>query len=185
MYEFRVVDDDDYPLPPNEIGEIVWRPTEPYMVMPGYVGDPEATVKAWQNLWYHSGDAGRVDENGYLFLIGRIGDQIRRKGVNIAAEDIESAAMEHPSVAIAAAVAVPSELGESEIKLSIVANSPRFEPADLREFLKTKVPAEMIPHYVEVRQDMPRTDTHKVRKSVLRDEGVTSATVDFESHRQM
>jgi crotonobetaine/carnitine-CoA ligase len=183
MYEFQIVDNDDYPLPPNEIGEIVWRPTEPYMVMPGYVGDPEATVKAWQNLWYHSGDAGRVDENGYLFLVGRIGDQIRRKGVNIAAEDIESAAMEHPLVAIAAAVAVPSSFGESEIKLSIVVNSPSFDPADLHEFLKTKVPAEMVPRYLEVRPDMPRTDTHKIRKSVLRDEAVTSATVDFERHR--
>jgi crotonobetaine/carnitine-CoA ligase len=183
LYEFQVVDEDDYPLPPNEIGEIVWRPTEPHMMMPGYVGDPESTVRACQNLWFHSGDAGRVDENGYLFLIGRMGDQIRRKGVNISAEDIESAATEHESVVLAAAVAVESELGESEIKLSVVTDAERFDVADLRAFLEKLLPSEMVPRFIEVRPDLPTTDTHKVRKTVLREEGITSSTVDFEAYR--
>lgn len=183
MYQFQVVDENDYPLPPNEVGEIVWRPTEPHMIMPGYVGDPESTVRAWRNLWFHSGDAGRVDEDGYLFLVGRIGDQIRRKGVNISAEDIESAALEHEAVVLAAAVAVGSELGESEVKLSVVARRDGFEAAELREFLKARVPAEMVPRFVEVRPSMPMTDTHKIRKVVLREEGVSPLTVDFEAER--
>jgi carnitine-CoA ligase len=183
MYEFQVVDKNDCPLPPYEVGEIVWRPREPHMMMPGYIGDPEATVQACRNLWFHSGDLGHIDHNGYLFLIGRAGDQIRRKGVNISAEDIESAALEHESVVLAAAVAVRSELGESEVKLSVVADHDEFDSAELRDFLKTKLPAEMVPRFIEIRSEMPMTDTHKIRKVALREEGITTSTVDFEDHR--
>jgi crotonobetaine/carnitine-CoA ligase len=183
LFEIQIVDDDEYPVAANEVGEIVWRPKQPHLMTPGYVGDPASTVRAWQNLWFHSGDAGWLDEDGYLFLIGRIGDQIRRKGVNISAEEVEAAATEYQSVVIAAAVAVPSELGESEVKLSVVVDSRDFDPAGLHAHMRDALPPEMVPRFIEVRDDLPWTDTHKVRKAVLREEGISAGTIDFEAHR--
>jgi crotonobetaine/carnitine-CoA ligase len=183
LFEIQIVDDDDYPVTAGEVGEIVWRPKQPHLMTPGYVGDPESTVRAWQNLWFHSGDAGKLDADGYLFLIGRQGDQIRRKGVNISAEEVEAAASEYGPVVIAAAVAVPSELGESEVKLCVVADSADFDPAALHTHLREALPPEMVPRFIEVRDSLPLTDTHKVRKAVLRGEGVTASVIDFEAHR--
>jgi crotonobetaine/carnitine-CoA ligase len=183
LFEIQIFDDDEYPVAPSEVGEIVWRPKQPHLMTPGYVGDPESTVRAWRNLWFHSGDAGWLDERGYLFLIGRVGDQIRRKGVNISAEEVEAAATEYESVVVAAAVAVPSELGESEVKLSVVVDFEDFDPAALHAHMRAALPPEMVPRFIEVREDLPWTDTHKVRKAVLREEGITPRTIDFEAHR--
>jgi crotonobetaine/carnitine-CoA ligase len=156
-------------------------------MMPEYYGDPAATVAAWRNLWFHSGDLGRMDDDGYLYLLGRMGDQIRRKGVNIAAEDVEAAAREFDEILDAAAIAVPSELTESEVKLCVVPRSLRFDLSLFYEHLRGALPAEMVPRYIEVRDSLPRTDTHKIAKAVLRsegDRGLTPGTVDLEAIRR-
>jgi crotonobetaine/carnitine-CoA ligase len=187
LFDLRIVDEDEYPVAPGVKGEIVWRPTEPHVMSPGYVGDPEATVRAWRGLWFHSGDAGTMDERGYLFLAGRMGDQIRRKGVNISAEEVESAALEYEAAAEVAAIAVPSELSESEVKLCVVPRAGEFDVQRFRGHLAEVLPAEMVPRYVEVREALPRTDTHKIAKAKLRAEGesgITPATLDFEADRR-
>jgi crotonobetaine/carnitine-CoA ligase len=187
QFELRIVDEDDFPVPPGERGEIVWRPIEPQVVSPGYYGDPEATVRAWRGLWFHSGDAGTMDADGYLFVEGRIGDQIRRKGVNISAEEVESAALEFDAAAEAAAIAVPSELAESEVKLCIVAKLPDFDVGGFHRHLEEVLPPEMVPRYLELRTSLPRTDTHKIAKVKLRaegDAGITERTLDLEAARR-
>jgi crotonobetaine/carnitine-CoA ligase len=186
-FEVMIADADDYPVSAGTDGQILWRPKEPHLMMPEYYGDPAATVAAWRNLWFHSGDLGRLDEDGYLYLLGRMGDQIRRKGVNIAAEDVEAAAREFDEIVEAAAIAVPSELTESEVKLCIVPRSEAFELSTFYDHLRRALPAEMVPRYVEVRDSLPRTDTHKIAKAVLRtegDRGMTATTVDLEPMRR-
>jgi carnitine-CoA ligase len=188
QFELRIVDENDFPVAPGERGEITWRPNEPQVVSPGYFGDPEATVRAWRGLWFHSGDAGTMDAEGYLYLEGRIGDQIRRKGVNISAEEVESAALEFDHAAEAAAIAVPSELAESEVKLCVVPKLPgQFEMVEFHRHLEAVLPPEMVPRYVEVRASLPRTDTHKIAKVKLRaegEDGITAETVDLEAGRR-
>jgi crotonobetaine/carnitine-CoA ligase len=187
QFELRIVDEDDFPVAPGERGEIVWRPTEPQVISPGYYGDPEATVRAWRGLWFHSGDAGTMDADGYLYVEGRTGDQIRRKGVNISAEEIEGAALEHEPVAEAAAIAVPSELAESEVKLCVVPKDAEFDVPTFHRHLQEVLPPEMVPRFVEVRGSLPYTDNHKIAKVKLRAEGqrgLTTETIDFEADRR-
>jgi crotonobetaine/carnitine-CoA ligase len=187
QFELQIVDEDDFPVGPGERGEIVWRPIEPQVVSPGYYGDPEATVRAWRGLWFHSGDAGTMDADGYLFLEGRIGDQIRRKGVNISAEEVESAALEFEDAAEAAAIAVPSELAESEVKLCVVPKLREFDVEGFHRHLEAVLPPEMVPRYLEVRTSLPRTDTHKIAKVKLRaegEDGITERTLDLEAARR-
>jgi crotonobetaine/carnitine-CoA ligase len=186
LFEVQVVDDQENPVEAGQTGEILWRPRHPYTMMARYYGDAEATVAAWRNLWFHSGDEGWLDRDGYLFLIGRMGDQIRRKGVNIPALHVEEAALKYSGVVEAAAIAVPSDLGESEVKLSVMlpaALRPSHE--EFAAFLAEQLPREMVPRYLEFRDDLPRTDTHKVSKAKMRQEGkrgITDSTVDLSGY---
>src|SRR5262249_40217321 len=134
-YEVRIVDDDDLPLGPRQTGEIVMRPREPYTMMSGYYKMPEATLEAFRNLWFHTGDHGYFDEEGFLYYVGRKKDAIRRRGENISAFEIESVVNGHPAVLESAAIAVPSELGEDEVKI-VVALKPgaAVSPEELIHF---------------------------------------------------
>ena len=182
----QVVDQNGEPLAAGQEGELVWRPRMPHLMFAGYFGDPVATVNAMRDLWFHPGDLVRFDEDGYLYLVGRIGDQIRRKGVNIPAESIEEVARHCPGVVEAAAIAVPSELGESEVKLCVLCVEPVPSLQLLVEFLSQNLPRSMVPRFVEFRSELPRTDTHKIAKHLLRGEGlagITPTTIDLERDR--
>ena len=188
LFAVRIADENDYPVPAGARGEILLRPTFPHTMMAGYFGDIEATASATRGLWFHTGDEGYLDADGFLFLIGRMGDQIRRRGVNIPAEQVENAARDHPSVEDAAAVAVPSEFGESDIKLVLIPTAMNRLPVpdELRRHLAARLPKEMIPRYIEWRTSFPLTPTHKVSKAALRAEGVnglTESTLDLDPHR--
>ena len=185
-FEVKICDEDDNPVPDGALGQILWRPREPHLMTPGYFGDPEATVKAWQGLWFHSGDQGKLDDEGYLYLVGRMGDQIRRRGVNIPSDDIEEVALQFNGVSEAAATAVPSELGESDVRLSIIVNSS-FDLTAFVAHLRGSLPPEMVPRFVERRDSLPRTDTYKVAKARLRQDwpGATGPNVlDLEASRR-
>jgi crotonobetaine/carnitine-CoA ligase len=184
-FEVQVCDEDDYPVPAGVPGQILWRPTEPHMMMTGYFGNAEATVNAWQGLWFHSGDEGMFDADGYLYLIGRMGDQIRRKGVMIAANDIETVALAFAGVVEAAVTGVPSDIGESDVRLSITTRTD-FDLMEFVEHLRRSLPPEMVPRFVELRQSFPHTDTHKILKAQLRQEwtgGASPNVVDLEVRR--
>jgi carnitine-CoA ligase len=183
-YEFAVVDPvtDDL-LPAGQVGEFVVRPKRPWIVSPGYWGDPAATCRAWRNLWFHTGDSGYLTEDGWVYFVDRLGDRIRRRAENISSFDIEAAARAHPAVADGAAVGVPSGYAsDDDIKLCVAPHTGQaVDPAELLAFLALRLPHHMVPRYIEVMQALPRTPTQKVRKAQLRADGVGPATWDRKS----
>jgi crotonobetaine/carnitine-CoA ligase len=187
LFDVQVCDDHGMPLPTGEEGEILWRPRIPGLMMAEYVGNPRVTVDSWRDLWFHSGDRGRFDKDGYMFFLGRTSEAIRRKGVNIPIASVEEAAKKMDGVVEAVAIAVPSVLGESEVKLCVVCEGDPPEATDLAAFLRTQLPPEFIPRYLEFRDDVPRTTTFKILRRELQqegDHGITAATVDLEASRR-
>jgi len=182
-YEVRVVDEHDREVPPGTTGELVVRTAIPWTLNAGYWGKPEATATAWRNGWFHTGDAFTRDEAGHYFFVDRVKDTIRRRGENISSFEVEAIVAEHPAVAECAAVAVPAELGEDEV-LVVVVRRPggTLEPAELIRFLISRMPRFMVPRYVELTDELPKTEaTQRVRKHDLRQRGVTAAAWDREA----
>jgi crotonobetaine/carnitine-CoA ligase len=178
-FEVRVVDEFDEELPVGSVGEYVSRAKRPFVRMTEYYKNPEATLAATRNLWLHSGDAARIDEDGWVYFEGRLKDSIRRGGENISAFELEALASTHPAVEECAAIAVPSELGEDEIKLCVVASgSEPFDFAALHAFCAQKMPKYMVPRYFERLPALPKTGTGKVEKVKLQKLGWTPATWD-------
>lgn len=178
-FDCRVVDDDDIELPAGTAGELVIRPLVPDSMMQGYWANPEATVQTWRNLWFHTGDVLSVDEDGWFRFIDRKKDALRRFGENISSFEVESATLMHPHVAEAAVYAVPSELSEDEVMVAVVPEpGVTIDVADLSRHCEELLPYFAVPRYIDVRTALPKTANEKVRKDVLRAEGVTSATVD-------
>lgn len=179
--ELRVVDPQtDVELPVGEAGELVIRPKKPFVFMSGYIGMPEKTLEAWRNLWFHSGDIGYLDSEGYCYFVDRLGDRIRRRAENISSYDIEAAAAAHPAVAEAAAVGIASEFeADDEIKICLVLKPDAVvTEEDMLRHLAATLPHYMVPRYIEFMQALPRTPTNKVKKAELRVRGATPGTWD-------
>ncbi|MDF1719153.1 MAG: AMP-binding protein [Minwuia sp.] len=176
--------DTDEELPVGEVGEILVRPKEPFCFMQGYNGMPDRTVETWRNFWFHTGDAGRFDERGFLWYIDRIKDTIRRRGENISSYEVEAVLLEHEAVAEAAAVAVKAEMGgEDEVLACIVLNpdAPRPEPAALLDFCTPRMPYFAVPRFIEFVDEIPKTPSSKIQKNKLRERGLTDTTWDREA----
>jgi crotonobetaine/carnitine-CoA ligase len=166
-FEVSVVDPDDNPLPAGERGEIVVRPGRPSVMFDGYHGQPEITLQRMRNLWLHTGDAGRIDADGFLHFAGRLDHRVRRGGENVDTPSVEAVLNQHPEVVEAAVVGVPDEIMGEEIKAVLVA-SPDFDPWSLPDFLKGRLPRLAWPRYVELRDALPKTSTEKIVVSELR-----------------
>jgi crotonobetaine/carnitine-CoA ligase len=180
--DVKIVDDDDIEVPTGQPGEIVIRPTEPHRLFSGYWNDAEATVGVFRNLWHHTGDQGRVDEDGYFWFVDRKKDSMRRRGENVSSIELEQAILQHPAVANVAVHAVPSELGEDEIKACIVpAPDATAEPAEIFEFFRTTLPYYAVPRYLEFVPELPANVNGRVQKFKLRERGITETTLDFEA----
>ncbi len=180
-YEVRIVDDHDEEMPVGEPGEIIVRAHNPWVLNAGYFGTPEKTVEAWRNGWFHTGDLGRVDADGYYYYMDRKKDSLRRRGENISSMELEAVICDHLEVLECAVIGVPAEFGEDEVKACLTAsNGAAFDPQSLIDFLSPRVPRFMLPRYVEVLDALPRTPTEKVRKDVLRQAGITPRTWDRE-----
>jgi crotonobetaine/carnitine-CoA ligase len=179
-FDVRVFDEDDNEVPRGEAGEIVFRPKVPHHMMLGYYGDDAYTVSRWRNLWFHSGDRGSIDEQDYLFLEGRLGDKIRRRGVNLSAEQIEEVVVSLPEIALCAAISVPADLGEEEIKICVVPAGPRdWDEGALVAKLTDLFPKYMIPRFVQIRDELPLSSgTNRIQRSALRTEGDRGRTED-------
>jgi crotonobetaine/carnitine-CoA ligase len=184
-FEMQIVDPDtDEKLPPNTVGEIVVRPKQPWCFMIGYNAMPEKTVEAWRNFWFHTGDAGTCDEEGYFYFIDRIRDCIRRRGENISSYEVEQVLNDHPAVAESAAVAVKSDIagGEDEVKACIVLRPDmQVEPLALLDYCQEHMPYFAVPRYLEFVDTLPKTPTEKIQKHKLREIGITSTTWDREA----
>lgn len=173
------------PLPAGEIGEIVVRPKTSGILMQGYHNLPEKTLEAWRNLWFHTDDAGMMDEEGYLYFADRAKDVIRRRGENISSFSVESGVNTHPSVVETVAFAVPSDLGqgaEDEVKVCVVLErGVDPDPVELHEHCAQNMPYFAVPRYIEYVTEIPKTPNGKVKKNVLREQGVTRDTWDSEA----
>jgi crotonobetaine/carnitine-CoA ligase len=180
--EVRIVDDDDFEVPPGETGEIVLRTKEPYTMFQGYWNNPEATAHAFRNLWHHTGDNGRFDEEGNLYFVDRKKDSLRRRGENVSSIELEQAILKHPCIQAVAVHAVPSDLSEEDIKACIVpSREADLVPQELFRFFKSSLPYYAIPRYVELMSDLPVNANMRVQKFKLRDRGITAETWDFDS----
>lgn len=178
-FDVTVLDDSGNPVPAGEIGEICTRPQWPSSMFSGYLANPAATVAAWRDLWFHTGDRGRFDDDDKLWFVDRTGDVIRRMGENISSHEVESAVMAHPDVDLCAAFAVPSELIEDEVMVVVVRRrAATVDAAELRSWCATRLPGYAVPRFVEFADDLPLTPTGKVQKFVLRARGVTPSTDD-------
>lgn len=184
-FDIRLVDPEtDREVPVGEIGELVVRPVQPWTCSNGYYGMPEKTVEAWRNLWFHTGDALRQDEQGWFYFVDRYKDALRRRGENISSFEIEAAVMGHPSVVEAAVVGVPAdyEAGEDEVLAAVVV-SEEVDPQELLEWCEGKIPAFAIPRYLRVVEELPKTPSQKIRKAVLREEATGGDTFDRQAVR--
>ncbi len=178
--ELRIVDDKGNTLPPQKVGEITLRnPT----TMPGYWQDPQRTAETLRDGWLYTGDLGWTDEDGYLYFVDRKKDVIRRRGENISSLEIEEVLKRHPAILDCAVMAVPSELGEDEVKAYVVPRpSEELSPEEVVYWCAERLAYFKVPRYLEFRDDLPRTPTLRVRKDLLRQESedLTSGCFDRE-----
>jgi carnitine-CoA ligase len=180
-FDVKVVNpENDLELPIGEAGELVVRPKYPSTMMGGYYGRPDATIEAWRNLWFHSGDGGYIDRDGWVYYVDRLKDRIRRRAENISSYDIECVAQTFAGVSETAAIGVASEFaGDDDIKLCVVPSPGRtVAPEELIAYLAKTLPHHMVPRYVAIMDALPRTPTKKVQKAALRQIGVTAETWD-------
>lgn len=176
-FDARVVDEHDVELPAGEAGELLLRADEPFAFASGYFGMPEKTVEAWRNLWFHTGDRVVRDADGAFRFVDRIKDAIRRRGENISSFEVEQVLQSHAAVASVAVYPVRSELAEDEVMAALVLRSgERVEPAELARFCESRLPYFAIPRYIELMDELPRTENGKVQKYKLRERGITAAT---------
>ena len=165
--EIEILDPEDRPVAPGEPGEIAVRPLRPSVIFDGYHGRPDLTLARSRNLWFHTGDGGQQDSDGFLYFGGRLDNRVRRGGENVDPESVEAVLAGHPHVREVAVVGVPDEVMGQEIKAVFVA-APEFDPQGLGAFLEGRLPRLAWPRFVEVRAAMPKTPTEKIALDQLR-----------------
>lgn len=184
-FEVAVVDEHDRRLLVDEPGELVLRPRQPHVITGGYYGFHDVTAECFRNLWFHTGDRVRVDEDGYYYFLDRMKDSIRRRGESISAFDLECEVNLHPSVLECAAIGVPSELEDEDVKVvAVVRPGAELDEAELAEYVADRLPRFMVPRYIELVDELPRTPTDKIAKHRLREmghHGLTPTTWDGEA----
>jgi carnitine-CoA ligase len=184
-YEVSIVDPgSDLPLPPDTPGEIVVDQKLPNIVMRAYYGMPEKTAEDFRNLKLHTGDLGRMDEDGYVYFMDRVKDYIRRRGENVSSMEVEKQLSAHPSVRECAAIGVKAGEGasaEDEIMLVIVPEGDAPDPVALTHWMAERMPYFMVARYIRVVEALPKTPTERVQKVKLREAGVTADTWDREA----
>jgi crotonobetaine/carnitine-CoA ligase len=178
----RILDDDGLDLPAGEPGEICIRPRRPGVMFDGYYKNPQATVDAFRDCWFHTGDIGRISADGLLSFVDRKADYIRRRGENVSTYEVEQVILRFDAVAEVAVHAVPSELAEDEIKACIIPRpGATLDYVELLDFCSSHMPYYAVPRYVEVVGALPRSPIGRVQKFELRKRGITSETWDAQS----
>ncbi len=167
-FDIAILDENGDPLPPDTPGEVVIRPLEPGVMSDGYFGMPERTLESRRNLWFHTGDVGRLDEEGRFYFMHRISERIRVKGEMVSAYEVEEGALTHPSIADCAAIGVLGEMGEEDIKLFVVKKPGReMTVEELRQHCTENMAKFMVPKHVSFLDNMPLTSTGKPEKGRL------------------
>ena len=184
-YEVTIVEPGtDRPLPPNTPGEIVVDMKIPNIVMRAYYGMPEKTAEDFRNLKLHTGDLGRMDEDGYFYFMDRVKDYIRRRGENVSSMEVERQISDHPQIREAAVIGVKAGEGassEDEIMVICIPEGTAPDPAEFTHWMAERMPYFMVPRYIRFVDTLPKTPTERVQKVKLRDEGITPDTFDREA----
>lgn len=177
----RLLDEDGFEVPVGMPGELVVRPNEPSLIMDGYYRMPDATLAAFRNLWFHTGDILRQDADGFLYFVGRRKDMVRRRGENISAAEVELGIEMHADVVECAVIGVPSDMTEEDVMACVVVRpGASLAPAALAEHCAARMARFMVPRYIRLMDALPKTPTDKVEKFRLQAEGVTPDTWDRE-----
>ncbi|MFD9669468.1 AMP-binding protein [Rhodococcus sp. NPDC059968] len=181
-YDVRIFDDEDNEVAVGQPGEIVVRPKRPHVMFEGYWNRPEATASLTRNLWFHTGDIGRFDEDGFFYFVDRKKDYLRRRGENISSFEMETAFLSHPDISEVAVHAVHSEVTEDDVKVTaILSPGSTLTEEELCKWSIEMLPYFAVPRYIEFRTELPKNPVGRVLKYVLRDEGKTELTWDRES----
>jgi len=178
-YDVIIVDPEtDLEVPVGQVGEFCVRPRHPWISSLGYYNMPDKTVEVWRNMWFHTGDAVRRDEEGWYYFVDRIKDAIRRRGENISCYEVEQALLAHPAIKECAVIGVPadSEAGEDEVMAVIVPNG-ELTAQEVWDFSVGRIPPFAIPRYIRFRADLPRTPSEKIQRNVLREEAKTATDI--------
>lgn len=166
--EMRIVDDHDNELPPNEVGEIVVRGEN---VMLGYHNQPEATAEAMRNGWYHTGDLGKMDEDGYFTIVDRKKDMLIVGGLNVYPREVEEVLYSHPAIAEAAVIGAHDPLrGDEVVAVVVLKPGASATSGELRNYCREYLANYKVPRRVVFRDTLPRSDTGKILKRLLRKE---------------
>jgi crotonobetaine/carnitine-CoA ligase len=175
-YEIAILDEEDNVLPPGEPGQIAFRADHPNAMISEYYKLPEATVAAFRNFWFHSGDRGALDADGYMTFIDRMKDAIRRRGENISSWEVEQVLNAHDSILESAAYGVDSELGDEEVAVAVVVREGHeLTPTALLDYCQDRMAHYALPRYVRLLPELPKNQQQKVQKFVLREQGVGEA----------
>jgi acyl-CoA synthetase (AMP-forming)/AMP-acid ligase II len=166
--EFKVVDPQGNHVPLGEVGEVVTRGAT---LFDGYYGNEEATQRAWRNGWFHTGDLGRIDSEGFLYIVDRLKDMILSGGVNIYPKDIEEVIYTLPEVADAAVIGIPDKnWGEAVHAIVVCRTGTNLEVHEVISRCKQKLAPFQVPRSVEFRTNLPRNPSGKLLKRILHDE---------------
>lgn len=180
-FEVAILDANGDRVPTGKVGEIACRPRSPHVMSEGYVG-ADGTVEPHPE-WFRTGDLGVLDDMGNLTYLDRVKDSLRRRGENISSVEVEATVLHHPAVAEAAAVGVPSELGEDDILLVVTLHpGSSLDYVELLDFCSARMPYFCVPRYVEVVDEIPKTIIGRIRKDVLRARGLGPGAWDRERH---
>lgn len=168
--EIQIVDDENRPLPPGAGGEICVKPLESGLMMLGYYNMPETTAEQMRGPWFHTGDRGYLDEDGYLFFLDRKKEAIRRRGENISAYEVELIISKHPKVFEAAAIPLASELSEDDVMAYIVLKpGENMSYEEVVDFCSHNMAYFMVPRFVEFIDALPKTPSQKIEKYKLKE----------------
>ncbi|WP_353090563.1 AMP-binding protein [Methylibium sp.] len=164
--ELRVLGDDGRDVKTGEIGELAVRTP---VMFDGYLREPEQTAAAFRDGWFLTGDLVRRDADDYVYFVSRKKDIIRRRGENIAGAEIDGVLAEHPDIAQVAAIGVPSELGDEEILVAVVARSGRvLSHEEVAAWCRERLAPMKQPRFILLTDSLPHTPTHRIAKHVLR-----------------
>jgi crotonobetaine/carnitine-CoA ligase len=185
-FDVAILDRQGSPLPAGEVGEIACRARTTHAMSEGYVssvsGGPALRVDPHPE-WFRTGDMGMLDADQNLTYVDRVKDSLRRRGENVSSVEVEQAVMRHPAVAEAAAVAVPSELGEDDILVVLTLRpNETVEHTELLDFCSARMPYFCVPRYLEVVDELPKNVIGRIRKDVLRSRGLGEGAWDRETH---
>ncbi|NIR12886.1 MAG: AMP-binding protein [Desulfobacterales bacterium] len=150
-------------------------------MMTEYYKMSDKTLEAFRNLWFHTGDYAKKDEEEFFYFVDRKKDAIRRRGENISSFEVEKVINTHPKILESAVFAVPSELGEDEVKANVVLKPDEvLSPEDLTKFCNERMAYFAVPRYLEFVSELPKTPTNRIEKYKLRQAGITEDTWDRE-----